>query len=284
MRFSGWWLVVVVGCTGSTVVPDADDDDDVAPNDDSFVLPPPSNRLDIDRFALVGAAVWDPEEEVFLGIAEGEENPAQPPGILFTVFDSQSGAGCLVFLTSTEDTIEPSQSPWIEESQSILGFELLPGQTSVVDGCAGADIPDEFNGDVGGLIAKWRWGFGMAELDQEVREFLSNGLNPSEWDALEPLLGGAVLYSDVLAFTNLESEIFVQGLGRGYGVDENGAIAVNGLGERIDLTFEDFVEGADELARGYYEFDPAITVATSVLFREVPDDETGFTGDTGATP
>ncbi|MEO0605069.1 MAG: hypothetical protein AAF211_26810, partial [Myxococcota bacterium] len=214
--------------------------------------------------------------------AEGNGFAAQPPGILFTVIDSSEQRACQVFLTSTEPTLPPAQ--WATDAGAILGFELIPGQTEVLDGCAGLTLPTEFDGDVGAAIAKWTWGFALRELDDELRIFLADNLPASEWDALEPVLAGSSLFSDLLTLTELEDTVFDLGTARAFEVDpKTGAVLVNGTGDLMNVTVETMIVSSDELAPAYYDFDPGISISGNALLFEVPD-LSGGTGDTGSEP
>jgi len=279
MRWSALLALTLLGCTESTEVPD-DTDDEVVPTDDSGPEPeppPPSNRIDAALFTMLGVAVFDDDDELFLGAAEGESRPAEPMGILFRVFDSSGDRFCEVLLSPASGSAE--RAKWTEEASPVVGFELVPGEVEVTDACANAQLPPEFDGDIGGAIAKWNWGFGIGELDPDFARELSREYTPSAWDALEPLLAAGTLYSNILPLTDLEADLYEQGLVRGYEIDEKGAVIVGGTGELVDIPVDDMIISNDEVITGYYVFESRLRLQGPLLLRDVPDPYAS-TGDT----
>ena len=281
MRWSAVGALTLIGCSSGSRLPE--ETNDVIPIDDTFPdapSPPPSNRIDAAWFTMQGIAAYDSDEEEFVGTVEGNGLPAQPVGILFTIWDSSGARACQVLLSPAAGTAPPAE--WTEGTSAVVGFELLPGETEVIDGCVDAQLPLEFNGDAGSAIAKWTWGLGIGEIDEDLASELEAGMSASEWDALKPLLAGATLYSDFLLVT-LQSAIFERATARGYALDKEGAIFVGGTGELTNVPVEDLIVSDDELGRAYYEIDSRIdpSIGGLALVQEVPGPN--GTGDTGGS-
>lgn len=280
MRTSVCWLAAaaLVGCSGETMEPEQIVPPPMVDDSTDFVPLPENNSIDAAILAVEGFAAYDGLTDEWRATAEGNGLPSAFPGIRFILVDSGGTRGCIVDLIA-EEPLAPAD--WITDRDAFIGLEFAPGEGTVVDGCAGAELPDVFNGDVGAAIQQWTWGLGLAPLDNDTRLALSQQLPAAEWNALEPLLIGATFYSNFLLEFTVDGETVDHvstGYARGFEVDENFAVAVGGAGDLQNVPSADIYNGVD-VASAYYEFTPSIVFPNGTVLASTPPTE-GGTGDT----
>jgi hypothetical protein len=252
------------GCTGG------DGDDDIAPADTNHVEPPDETDtttdtgpdieggdIDATYWQMIGRFVFDQDTAQHISYAVPGEGLVSM-SLEFSLIDSSwlvtqvldDSTRCTV--TFSWDTPRPIAG-WVEPHTAWTGFDM-PTDATARDLCSEFfTLGAEWERDVAANLLDWNWGIGITELDPTVEETVRNNVDPSQWSALEPYIVGGAAFGSVFAGTDLSEDGYTaSGFTRGFSVDSNFEVEVDGVGSPKPLS-KAYINSDPGVITGMYE-------------------------------